>query len=248
MICWKLTILLLLCASASAADLRLEHQRSFEAINLQGETVFQHEMTEVVFLSEQAARYDARIGSFIVRTEDGIFLWLDHEARTFAEARLPVTMEELLSDDDKKCIESFPGVVKDAEATVQQTGEEKTIGDWQSAKIHVEGQFGEGLSFVDDRWITHELEVDLEPYHLLIGAKAALSLRTRGWIDELLAEGGYPVESETIESSPKRRRIYRNRLVDVREIESDETRYQPPAGYVRDSRFPLDFRCVGSET
>ncbi len=236
---------LLAIAAPGSADLRLEGTRVFEAPGRDGEK-FRREGVEVVFLGNAAARFDTGPHSYIVRSEDGKFLWLNHETRTYAEVSLPLKLEGFFTDQERDCVRNFPRALVDAEATVKWTEERREIEGLQTRKLRVEGRHESGLRFEDDRWMTHGLPVDLKPYHLLTRNRAALSTRTRGWVDELLAEGGYPVETTTIMHIGGGQHVDQRRLTSVEEVEPDSSRYLPPADYAgTEPRPPIDLHCVG---
>jgi len=86
------------------ADLRLERSRSYRSLDLVGEVRSSGEVRDVVFVGEEASRWDTDAWSIIVRTADGVYLWLDHQAKAYAELDLPLKLEDLLTDFEKDCM------------------------------------------------------------------------------------------------------------------------------------------------
>ncbi len=237
-------LLLAAIAAPGAADLRLERTRLLEGPGRNGE-VFRRELSEVIFVGDSSARFDTGPHSFIVRSGDGKFLWLNHEARTYAEVSLPLKLEDLFTEQERECVRNFPRALTDAEATVRWTEEAREIEGWKTRKLRIEGRHHSGLRFEDERWVTHGLPVDLKAYHLLVRNRAALSTRTRGWVGELLAEGGYPVETTTTLHVRGHQHVDQRRLTTVEEVEPDGSRYLPPTTYAAtEPRPPIDLQCV----
>ncbi len=227
----------------SAADLRLERIRTVERPGRSGE-VLSREHSEVIFIGDSSARYDTGPHSFIVRADDGKFLWLNHEAKTYAEVSLPLKLEDLFTAQERDCVRDFPRALIDAEASVKWTEQVREIEGWQTRKLRIEGRHESGMRFEGDRWVTHGLPVDLGTYHLLVRSRAALSTRTRGWVGEMLAAGGYAVESTTIMHVRGHRHVDQRRLKTVGDVEADSSRYMPPDTYAAtEPRPPIDLQC-----
>lgn len=234
----------LMTAAPGAADWRVEGTRVFEGPERDGEK-FRRQSTEVIYVGDGSARYDSGPYSYILRSGDGKLFWLNHQTRTYAEVSLPLKLEELFTAQERDCVQSFPQALMDAEASVEWSDETREVEGWPTRKLHVAGRHVTGLRFEDDRWVTHGLPVDLKPYHLLMRNRAALSTRTRGWVDDLLAEGGFPLETTTTIRFGARQHVDQRRVTSVREVEVDDSRYLPPADYAAtESRPPIDLQCV----
>ncbi|MCP3963341.1 MAG: hypothetical protein GY719_36345 [bacterium] len=228
----------------SAADLRLERSGLLQWLDSDGKVSSSEERGEVVFVGESAARVDAGTGSAIARTDDGVFLWLDHEAKEYAELPLPLKLEDLLTDEERTCLKQIPWVLENAEATVRLTDESRVIDGRKTVRLRVEGHLRD-LQFERDTWITRDLSVDLGPYFQLIQNFGALSTLSRGWIGDVIAAQGYPVESTATRRARGRSRVAKLRLVAVSEVSPDTSRYLPPVGYSPSlKRPPVDLKCI----
>jgi Domain of unknown function (DUF4412) len=244
---FALALLLLPATAASGAtDLRLERRRLDQRFGEDAaEEKASRELLEVLFISARSARLDSGTTSAIVRVDDGVFLWIDHDAKAYAELTLPLRMEDLLTDEEQECVRHFPQALAIARASVIRTAEHRAIEGWETEKLRIEGQHPSGPQFEQDTWLTKDLPADLEPYHQLVRAQAALSLLWRGWIEQLIAAGGFPVESKATVRDRGSVRVSEKRLEKVEEVEFDASRYLPPAGYTPTlDRPPLDVACV----
>ena len=234
-------------AVPSTADLRLERTRSIQMLDRDGEVDSSRERAEVVFIGESSARLDLGSESAIVRVDEGVFLWLDHGAKAYAELALPLKLEDLFTDEEKSCLRLYSQALLNADASVTLTDEHRVIGGWETRKLRVEGRHPRGFRFEEEKWITHSLPVDLGPYFQVIQNRAALSTVTRAWFGQFVAAGGYPVESTRTMGDPGRVRVVKQRLEAVNEVAADGSRYLPPAGYAPTlTRPPLDVQCRGT--
>ena len=236
-------------AAPSAADLRLDRSRSIQMLDQDGNVGHSEQRTEVVFIGESSARVDFGSESAIVRLADGVYLWLDHEAEAYAEVALPLKLEDLLTLEEQECLRRFPQALENVEAAVTLTGERRMIDQRETRRLKVEGRHFSGFQIESDSWVTDSLSMDLGPYHQLVKSRAALSTASRGWIGEVIAVGGYSVESTATRRMRGRvRHVVKQRLETVNEVDTEETRYQAPAGYTHSlSRPPLDIGCLRSE-
>ncbi len=238
-------VVLLGMAAPIKADLRLERMRTVEVLDRAGNVDSSRERTEMVFIGERSARLDLGPGSVIVRMDDGIYLWLDHPAKAYVEVTLPLTLESFLTDQEQQCFQQSSQSVVDVDATVTLTDERRVIDQRQARKLRVAGRHPIGFQIEREEWLTQSLSVDLAPYHQVLLYQGELSPASRGWKAEALAAGGYAVESTlTLRSRRGGVRVNKQRLVAVKEVPFEASRYHPPADYAPTlSRPPLDVAC-----
>ena len=228
------------------AELRVERLQTDERSSFDGELKRREERTQFVFVAEGAVRFDNGPTSIIVRLEDGVYIHLDHGTKTYAELTLPLKLEDLLTDQEKACLRQFPQALAGPEATVTLTDERRTIGRREARKIRIEWANFVGLAFEEERWVSHGLPPEVGLYLDLEQSRAALSPAYRGWIDQVVEFGGYPIESTRTLQNERGVRVVRQRLIAVTEIEPDKVRYRPPRDYSPTlGRPPLDVACLG---
>ncbi|MEM7355778.1 MAG: hypothetical protein AAF657_33490 [Acidobacteriota bacterium] len=226
--------------------MRIERVLKEESATPSGEVRI-NEREEVVWVGESSARLDARSASTIVRLADGVFVHLDHSAKAYVEVALPMKLEDFFSPQEKECLRQSPQALANTPATVKLTGEERLVEGRRARKLRTEWEHFMGLRFEQDKWLSDDLPIDVGPYLQLIRHRAALSSVTRGWIDQVVGAGGFPIESTTKLHSDRGTRTVRRRLASVTVVDADPSRYLPPPGYSPTlERPPLDLACVGT--
>ncbi len=242
-------VLLAILALPATADMRLERLKFDEKIDSDGKSESSRERTDVVFVGKNSVRLDTGSDSTIVRLDDGVYLYLDHAAKAYAEIALPLKLEDLLTKREKACLSQLPQALENTEAIVELTDERRMIDGREARRLRTAWRHFGGLEFEGDTWITHSLVVDLEPYWVMVRNRRAVSPVYRGWVDNVAEIGGYPVESTTTMRSDRGVKVARQRLVAVSEVKADKSRYLPPADYSPTlDRPPLDVACLGTPT
>lgn len=241
-------LLLAVTATQSGGDIRLERTRTYRNLDSAGQVRSSGEARDVVFVGEGVARWDTDAWSVMVRTRTGVYLWLDHKAKAYAELSLPLELEDLLTDFEKDCVKSAPMALVDATAKVTWADEFRVIDGRKARRVTVEGVTSGGDAFSRDFWMTRDFAVDLEPYLEIVRNRSALNPMNRGWIEEFLSRGGFPAEGTSTVSVGGGQRIVEQRLISVDEVPAEAARYQPPAGYAPSlDRPPLGVACVTPE-
>jgi hypothetical protein len=216
--------------TASADDV-LEMRRVTELYQNDGQLVHRGEETGRVYLGARRARFDQGDHySWILLEAEGKLLLLRHDEATYQELRLPVRLEDYVSEERRRGIAALERRAA-PRMVLRRTDEEREIGGWRGRKTVLAGSPLEGgESYEYELWLAHT-PVDARLYGELTWSFGALNLILRGTAALMAGLGGFPVLRRSIVRSSASFEVDSRTLVSVESREVPDSVYSPPADY-----------------
>jgi hypothetical protein len=223
-------------AAAAAADTKIVQQTHQDGFSVMGQTQPATDQEQVLWIGTDRMRMDQGETSVVVRLDLKKMYVLDHERKVANELELPLDLKEYLPEGMG---EQMMQMMK-FEASVEATGESKSIGDWNckgysvkltSPMVSVEGTY----------WATADVDFDLEAYRNLYQEMISLQPGMREVVEEFEKIDGYVVEQDNITKMP----MMGDTAIGMTQKTTSIDQLDPPAGtYDKPSDYelkPFDF-------
>ncbi|MCU0598333.1 MAG: DUF4412 domain-containing protein [Desulfobacterales bacterium] len=166
LIVWVLTLAFF--QSVSFADIYMKQKHHTDATQMMGVTQPAKDIVAEIWISEKGFRSDDPEHSTIMLANSQKVIMLDHKTKTYMEQ--PLNMDEMMgnmsegkSPEDKAAMKQMMQNMMKMDASVTETGEQKTINNWKCRKYILKMNTAMG-AITNEVWATEDLKVDKEIY------------------------------------------------------------------------------------
>jgi hypothetical protein len=162
---------LALFPAASSADIYMKQKEHSDAIQTMGAAQPAKDIVSEIWITEKGFRSDASEHSTIMLANEQKMIVINHKTKTYMEQNL--NMEHIMgaggekqTPEQKAAMNQMMQKMMKMDATVTETGEQKTINGWKCRKYVLKINSGMG-AITNEVWATEDLKVDKEVYDQL---------------------------------------------------------------------------------
>ena len=158
-------------ANVSSADIYMKQKQHTDATQMMGMAQPAKDVISEIWITEKGFRSDDPAHSTILLGKEQKMIMLDHAAKTYMEH--PINMNDMMaqmgknkSAEEKAAMNQMMQNMMKMDASVQATGEHKTINKWNCTKYILTINSAMGL-ITNEVWATEDLKVDKKIYEQL---------------------------------------------------------------------------------
>lgn len=156
---------------ASSADIYMKQKEHTDASQTMGMSQPAKDVVSEIWITEKGFRSDTPEHSTIMLANERKMIIINHKTKTYMEQ--PLNMDEMMggggekqSPEEKAAMNQMMQKMMKMDATVAETGEQKTINGWKCRKYILKINSGMG-AITNEVWATEDLKVDKEVYDQL---------------------------------------------------------------------------------
>jgi hypothetical protein len=163
--------MILFVTNVSFADIYMKQKHHTDATQMMGMAQPAKDIVSEIWITDKGFRSDDPEHSTIMLANAQKVIVVDHKAKTYMEQ--PLNMEEMMagggedqSPEDKAAMKQMMQNMMKMDASVAETGEQKTINGWKSKKYILKMNMAMG-TITNEVWATEDLKVDKKIYEQL---------------------------------------------------------------------------------
>lgn len=160
--------MLFLVPSVTLADIYMKQKHHTDATQMMGVTQPAKDLVSEIWITGKGFRSDNPEHSTIMLANDQKVIMLNHKTKTYVEQ--PLNMDEMMgnmsegkSPEDKAAMKQMMQNMMKMDASVTETGEQKTINNWKCKKYILKMNTAMG-AITNEVWATEDLKVDKKIY------------------------------------------------------------------------------------
>jgi hypothetical protein len=222
------------------ADHMIKGKKHTDAFSMMGQSQPEKDEEMTTWLGKNKMRQDVGEVTTLIRLDKDKMYIINHSDKTYSEIDLPFDMEEILPAEAKQMLDTM-----DISSSITDTGETKTINDWNCKKYLVEisvSMMGMAMPIKMDMWTSKDLGVNLNEFKELYTKTLAANPMFKGLIQEFEKMDGYPVLTEFSMDMMGTQQKYKEEVVSVEKKGAPAGTYELPEGYTKTAFNPLDQR------
>jgi len=220
------------------ADQVIKAKKHTDAFTMMGQSQPAKDEEVTTWLADDKMRRDEGDTMTLVRYDLNKIFWINHPQKTYSEMDLPLDMDTVLPADAKQMLDQI-----EVSSSVTDTGETKTINNWQCKKYLVEiavSMMGMSMPIKMDFWTSKDLGVDEEMYKKFYAETLSLNPMFQDMVDEFKKIEGYPVRTEFSMSMMGAEQKYWEEVVSVEKMSAPAGTYDLPEGYTKTEFNPFE--------
>lgn len=222
------------------ADHVIKGKKHTDAINMMGQSQPAKDEDTTTWLGNDKMRQDIGDVTSLIRLDKNKMYIINHADKTYSEMDLPLNLDEMLPPEAKQIMDSM-----DISSSITDTGETKTINDWNCKKYLVEiaiSMMGMEMPTKMDMWTSKDLGVDLKEFKQLYTQTLATNPMFQDFIGEFEKIDGYPVLTEFSMDMMGAEQKYKEEVLSVEKTSPPAGTYELPEGYTKTAYNPFDRR------
>ena len=226
-------------ANASSADIYMKQKMHTDATQMMGTAQPAKDVISEIWITEKGFRSDDPANSTIMLGKEQKMILIDHTAKTYMEH--PLNMNDMMaqmgkdkSPEDQAAMQQMMQKMMKMDASVQATGEQKTINKWKCRKYVLTVNSAMGL-ITSEVWATEDLKVDKKVYEQLasrmLSSMPGLQSSVEGMKKEVEKIKG--VQVMTVSSFTMMNQVHKatTELLEFKEGTAPSGIFAIPAGY-----------------
>jgi len=228
----------------SLADIYMKQKQHTDATQMMGKTMPAKDVISEIWITQKGFRSDDPERSSIMLADEKKIILIDHATKTYMEQ--PMNMEEMMaakgeeqSPEDKAAMKQMMDKMMKMDASVTDTGEQKTINNWKCKKYIVKINTGMG-DITNEVWATEDLKADKKIYDQLasrmMSSMPGLQSSMESMKQEMEKIKGIQVRTVsnfTMMNQPHQSTV---ELLEFKEATAPANIFTVPAGYTKQSR------------
>lgn len=224
---------LLAAALPARADTVLLIANHVDEMSMMGQTTPAQDSTYEYWFGDDAIRYDMDTTSIVIRVDEKLAYFINHEEKKYSEMKLPIDFDEMVGPEMAQMMKQMmTGSTK-----VTPLGEEGSFGGHACDFYHVDLTMGMMKSAMK-LCLADDLPVDYSKFKELMVTQAEMG-PSQEWMKELTRLEGFPVRSETQTTVMGKTFGSWQELRGVEQREAPAGAYGPPAGYAKVDYDPM---------
>lgn len=238
----SLTILfmfsLVFTAPYAQADQVIKAKRHTDAFSMMGQSQPAKDEEVTTWLSKDKMRRDEGDTMTLVRYDMNKIYLINHPKKAYSEIDLPLDMETVLPPEAKQMLDQI-----EVSSSVTDTGETKTINNWQCKKYLVEiavSMMGMSMPITMDFWTSKDLGIDEDLYKKFYAETLSLNPMFQDMVDEFKKIEGYPVRTEFSMNMMGSEQKNWEEVVSVEKMSAPAGTYDLPEGYTKTEFNPFE--------
>jgi hypothetical protein len=235
-----LVISLVFSPSLMHADHLIKGKKHTDAFSMMGQSQPEKDEEMTTWLGKDKMRQDVGEVTTLIRLDKSKMYIINHTDKTYSEMDLPFNLEEILPPEAKQMMDAM-----DISSSITDTGETKTINNWNCKKYLVEisvSMMGMAMPIKMDMWTSKDLGVNLNQFKELYTQTLAANPMLKDFIQDFEKMEGYPVFTEFSMDMMGAQQKYREEVLSVEKINPPAGTYDLPEGYTKTAFNPLDQR------
>jgi len=161
----------LILANVSSADIYMKQKVHTDAVQMMGMAQPANDVIAKIWVTENGFRSDDPANSTIMLGKEQKMIIIDHATKTYMEH--PINMKDMMAEmgkdqspEDQAAMQMMMNNMMKMDASVQATGERKTINKWKCTKYILTINSAMG-PITNEIWATEDLKVDRKVYEQL---------------------------------------------------------------------------------
>jgi hypothetical protein len=227
-----------LTPAPAQADQVIKAKRHTDAFSMMGQSQPAKDEEVTTWLTKDMMRRDEGNMMTLVRYDLNKICLIDHSKKTYSEMNLPLDMETVLPPEAKQMLDQM-----EMSSSVTDTGEIKTINNWQCKKYLVEisvSMMGMSMPIKMDFWASKDLGIDEDLYKKFYAETLSLNPMFQDMVEEFKKIEGYPVRTEFSMSMMGAEQKYWEEVVSVEKMSAPAGTYDLPEGYKKTEFNPFE--------
>jgi hypothetical protein len=222
------------------ADHVIKGKKHTDAFSMMGQSQPEKDEDMTTWLGKNKMRQDVGEVTTLIRLDKDKMYIINHSDKTYSEINLPFVMDEILPAEAKQMLDTM-----DISSSITDTGETKTINNWNCKKYLVEisvSMMGMSMPIKMDMWTSKDLGVNLSEFKELYTKTLAANPMFKDFIQDFEKMGGYPVLTEFTMDMMGTQQKYKEEVISVEQTGAPAGTYELPEGYTKTAFNPLDQR------
>lgn len=222
------------------ADHLIKGKKHTDAFNMMGRSQPAKDEDTTTWLGNNKMRQDIGDVTSLIRLDKNKMYIINHADKTYSEMDLPLNLEEMLPPEAKQMMDTM-----DISSSITDTGETKTINNWNSKKYLIEisvSMMGMEMPMTLTMWASQDLGVNLKEFKQLYTQTLATNPMFQDFIGEFEKIAGYPVLTEFSMDMMGAEQKYREEVLSVEKTSPPAGTYELPEGYTKTAYNPFDQR------
>ncbi len=222
------------------ADHVIKGKKHTDAFNMMGQSQPEKDEDTTTWLGKDKMKQDVGEITNLIRIDKSKMYIINHTDKTYSEMDLPFNLEQMLPPEAKQMLDAM-----DISSSITDTGETKTINNWNCKKYFVEisvSMMGMGMPIKMDIWTSKDLGVDLNDYKELYTKTLAANPMFKDFIQDFEKMDGYPVLTEFSMDMMGTAQKYTEQVVSVEKMGAPAGTYDLPEGYTKTAYNPMEQR------
>ncbi len=194
----SITLLFILSLVLSPLHTQADHvikaKRHTDAVSMMGQSQPAKDEEVMTWLAKDKMRRDEGDTTMLVRFDTKKIYMINHSDKTYSDMDLPIDLDQAMPPEAKQMMDSM-----NMTSTVTDTGEAKTINNWNCKKYLVEiavSMMGMSMPITMHIWTSEDLGVDADLYKKFYAETLSLNPMFKEFIEEFKKMDGYPVRTE----------------------------------------------------
>jgi hypothetical protein len=217
--------------SHAQADQVIKAKRHSDAFSMMGQSQPAKDEEVTTWLTKNKMRRDEGDTTTIVRYDLNKIYWIDNAKKTYSELDLPLDMETMLPPQAKQMLDQM-----EVTSSVTDTGETKTINNWNCKKYLVEigvSMMGMNMPIKMDFWTSKDLGIDEDMYKKFYAETLSLNPMFKDMVEEFKKIEGYPVRTDFTMNIMGNEQHYWEEVASVEKMDAPAGTYDLPEGYTK---------------
>ncbi|UCE41734.1 MAG: DUF4412 domain-containing protein [Candidatus Aminicenantes bacterium] len=222
------------------ADHVIKGKKHTDAFNMMGQSQPEKDEETTTWLGKDKMKQDVGETTTLIRLDKNKMYIINHSDKTYSEMDLPFDLEQMLPPEAKQMLDAM-----DISSSITDTGETKTINDWNCKKYQIEisvSMMGMGMPINMDMWTSKDLGVDLKEFKELYTKTLAANPMFKDFIQDFEKIDGYPVLTEFSMDMMGTEQKYTEEVISVEKMGAPAGTYDLPEGYTKTTYNPFDQR------
>ena len=234
-------VAMLVIPCLSSADIYMKQKQHTEATQIMGRTQPARDVISEIWMTEKGFRTDDPNNSTIMLPDEKKVIMIDHATKTYMEQ--PLNMDEMMtgmsdetSPEDQAAMKQMMQNMMKMDASVKETGEQKTINNWKCKKYIVTINTAMG-KITNEIWATEDLKVDKQIYDQMasrmMAAMPGLQSSMESMKKEMDKVKGVQVMTQSTFSMMGQPQKSTTELLEFKEGSAPGNLFDMPAGYTK---------------
>ncbi|HSM13534.1 MAG TPA: DUF4412 domain-containing protein [Thermoanaerobaculia bacterium] len=217
--------LLLAAALPAGADTVLKIANHVDEMTMMGQTTPAQDTTYEYWFGDDAIRYDMDTTSIVIRVDEKLAYFINHEEKQYSEMKLPIDFDQMVGPEMAQMMQQMMS----GSTKVTPLGNEGSYGGHACDFYQVDLTMGMMQSAMK-LCLADDLPVDYAKFKELMVAQSEMA-PSQEWMKELSKLEGFPVRSETQTTVMGKTFGSWQELEGVEKKDAPAGHYGPPAGY-----------------
>jgi len=226
--------LLLAGALPAGADTVLQMANHVDEMKMMGQTQPAQDDVYEYWFGDDAVRYDMGSTSVVIRVDEKLAYFINHDKKQYSEMKLPLDFEQMVGPEMAQMMKQM----MNGSTKVTPLGSEGTYAGHACDFYQVDMTLAMGMQSAMKVCMADDLPVDYSKFKELMTAQSEMA-PNQDWMKELTKLKGFPVHSETQMTMMGQTIKSWQELQGIEQKEAPAGTYGPPAGYERVDYDPM---------